>query len=309
MASPSAPKPSGIEAARPSVEDLERFAAAIRPSWELEEPPFSLTSRTLSVSDWEAIRGAAPSVRAVPDPPSAPALPPPAPSGALPPASLPPPEVGATSVPPIASVPAQSAAPPEASVASPSFPPPPRVPTIEGSSPSLAPPRLANPSLTSLSDAFPAQKSKKGLYVGLVIAAGIAAAGVFAFSASPDDATADDPKTTTAPPGTLATEPRAPSGREDDIPAPPPPAAPQPRETTEPLRAASPTTTTKPTRATNAASTRHTPAQNAHVSGSQAALRPPVATPKAPPRATTAAPAPKPSNKSGSGGIVRDVPF
>jgi hypothetical protein len=281
--------------ARSSPDELDRVAASIRPSWEQDDPPFSNGNRTLNQAEWDAIKASG-SI-----PPA-----PPLPTGlnghlsepprAMPPASIPPPAQGATSVPP-------GSFPPPAPTGFDSVPPPaPRARPAQKQAPEHV--QRARASLASYTDEFPGQKkSKAGIFVVLgLVAAGII--GFVAFKASSGGGEATPGATSGGATTTSVTSPPPNNTARADIPPPPPPTTP-PVETVAPTAAAqAPTPPPEPA---------HTAAPvPTHASASvHAAPRAQTAPPaKSPARSAAAPPAPaKTSNKSGSGGIVRDVPF
>jgi len=57
MADPLLPKLAGPTENAPSAEDFDRLAALIKPSWELEDAPFSMGNRSLTAQEWEQLRG------------------------------------------------------------------------------------------------------------------------------------------------------------------------------------------------------------------------------------------------------------
>ncbi|WP_394827198.1 hypothetical protein [Pendulispora albinea] len=342
MADPPLPKPAGPHPNVPSAEDLDRLAALIKPSWELDDSPFSMGNRSLTAEEWEQLRGE-PERGALQNGSSKHASATVSASAAGAPGAIgvtasngaaPKLEVVADSgpMPPVA--PPPSSSPPVFPLTTPSFPAGPTKPTagtLEG--PSLAPDPFRNevvearppvpvaaipepePELvparrrpTSLSDelAMP-QKSRKGLFFGLIAAAAVVVGGIFfATRGSDGDAAPSASPEETSGKGASVSNARVdiPPTRETVAPTPPASTAPAPAPAPPAREAPAARAATK--EPDNAGAGRNGAQNREHGSNSRAAPLP-----RLPATHNTPPPAAKPSSKgnTNSGGIVRDVPF
>jgi hypothetical protein len=284
--------PNSLEAGGEiSPEDAERFAAAFRPSWELDDAPFT-QAPAVAKEDLLSLSADANTLvdAARPDEPFGPA-----PSTSQPAAN------------PLVNTQPLAAKPPQK-------PPPPKpvqavsAPTgYDGVAPLyIKPPRKGGQSgATSTRDDLevPIKKSNKGIVfavIGVVVLAGVGFALRVALSG-------DDAKPT--PPTQTQTTSPAQQDTSRAVPPPPPPteATSTPAAPTAKSTAAAPTTTTPPKdTATSAVA-----AANTHAT--------PPTPPAPPPKPVAAAPQPKPQPqppsqpktppKPAGGGIVRDNPF
>ncbi len=354
MADPPVHKPAGPHADAPSAEEFERLAARIKPSWELDEAPFTLGNRSLSAQDWEALHneGASPSSRngaqrlntpsngasAAPPAPAPPVnlsgsatligqpaadlpLSPPQPAATASPAKtligqpaasfLPPqpePQRKATLVgqplPPLA-FPEPVSAPQARALSEPPRPPAPRdQPVVAKPQDSGWPPPKAKSSgpaspEASLLDAIEEPpKSRKGLFIGLAVAAVVLIGGIFFATRSSDDADKASPAQSASPEGDKGASV---SNARVDIPPPQPPGAntPPPQPTVNP--------NAPPPAAKGEAA--HDHAHSAAPPPPRPAPAPPPSHKSTPGGESAPAPSPKPSSKGSGGGIVRDVPF
>ncbi|WP_394831847.1 hypothetical protein LVJ94_35560 [Pendulispora rubella] len=332
-------KPAGPHEKAPSAEDFDRLAALIKPSWELDDAPFSMGNRSLTPQEWDQLRGESNGEASSHNGThgrngvSAPA------AGEIVRASVPAAGELASAPPPprVSSPPVFPQAAPRASA--PSQPAPAR--RSVAPEPSTSQSRgLREPqpksdvavavdasvkewqktSLAEELEPFPAERSRKGLYVGLAAAAVVIVA-VFFFATR-----SSEPEAPAASPGagagvTAPADEKAPSvsNARVDI---PPPAQPQAAAVApkDPVAApkepvAAPKEPLAAPKDPAVAKERERPAPKEPAQEHTAPSRP------APPRAVApshntapAAPAPSPASKpapkgNASGGIVRDVPF
>ena len=342
MADSPVHKPAGLTQNAPSVEDLDRLAALIKPSWELEDAPFSLGNRTLSADEWAQLRAdpagdATSSRNGSSKLPTAPQVAPADSNGVsaaaapaatnqaaddavtapIPPVS--PAASARTSTRPMAfpqttSAPSASSATAKAlpDPASPSVRVSERPPTREDVAGASAAASASWQRASLVDELAPIEKSRKGLYLGLAAAAVVILAGVFFATRSSDT---DTPSAAPGAPGAPAT----PTGSTEttdkgasvsnarvDIPAPGTEQA-APKDS-DPSKATKPDPRSGDPAATAPARDHTAPRGGA---GAGAGLPPLPHTPPAHNNNAPPAPAaPKASSKAnGSGGIVRDVPF
>ncbi|MGO8993251.1 MAG: hypothetical protein ACLQVI_07970 [Polyangiaceae bacterium] len=285
----------GFEASGLSPEEAERLAAAFKPSWELDEAPFTQGNGGMDAAQIESLSREGDSSRMV-----APHAPPQRVETHEPEVSviidrsITAAEMDAQRPPP-AAVPSRPAPVPQAPFAAPVF----AAPAHQRVAPVMRSPRSADDSLE-----LPAslKKSNKGLYIGLGAAMVAAAAVLVVHGAmsSTEPSAGSSPTSTSAAAATATVEsqPRPPAP-----PVPPPPAV--TATTPPPAQASLPTVTPASLplaaplaqRNTNAAAV--TPAPRPQPHPPAAAAPPPV----------THHPAPRTPPKATGGGIVRDNPF
>jgi hypothetical protein len=324
MAHPAdiAPKaPAAFASGRLSPEEAERLASTFRPSWELDDAPFTGPG-TLSETDLRALQGGGThsDVRAVAQSgghegnahASNGAHAPPAPTQSHEPENsviidrsitadaAPAPKAVAAAKPATMTMvgmpsPQQQAAPqpaPAAPLQRPPTPMRPMAPAFNVSPPSVKP--RAKPVSIDLEDAYP-KKSKTGLWVALGLG-GVAAMGLVVWMVTSSGSTEK-----AAQPAPTAT--KAPDDKLSAVPPPPPPTT-----------AAAPATTETPPAATAAAAPPPT-ATAAPIPTTPVTALPQAAPTRAPvfqprPSYGGSAPAARPAGKpKGGQTIVRDVPF
>jgi hypothetical protein len=294
--SPAAGEHGAFANARLSPDDFERLANAFRPSWELDDAPFT-GAASFSPADLRALQGGGTraEVRAVAQ----------ATNGG----GYPPPVVAAPHVPEGAGVvdrpapPVDVAPPPPAPVARPSTPafarpsappldlsPRPRVANRAAPPMPVAPVARARLPSADLEEPF-ARSSKKPLWLGLGAGAvGLIVVGIWAVSGhGPDKSPA---------PAVVSVDMRA----QDNAPPIPPP----PQETATAVPASPPPLPARPAAAVPAAPAIPTTA----VTALPIAAPPPARVVASPPPRPVYVPAPKPAPRPKAGTtIVRDVPF
>ena len=315
---PAAKGPGAFASARLTADDFEHLAAAFRPSWELDEAPFT-GSGTMSPADLQALQGGGGTHADVRAAVVAPA-PPPAPlTHAVPKATVSQePEdsiiidrsvtdnIAAAARTPLgaAVIPVQPPAPPPAPVMA----PPPPAHTPERLAKTRIVPRpvipVAPESTGSMAAAAAFGRSKKPLWIGLgagVVA--LAGLGIWIGSSGSSDSA--------SPPAAPATIAKTVETQAREVPAPP--------ETTAAATTAAPTPPPAAPRpsAVSALAQVPTPMVPTPAPAPQPTQRniptvTPASLPPAPaPRPAAAAPAPKPAArpKPAAGTIVHDVPF
>lgn len=303
---PNSPEQKSIEPPAFSpveVDAFEQIAAHIKPSWELDDPPFSTGRRSAPHGDWDAagpVSGARAAGAPAPssDVSSAPLVGGPSTNGTARARSE-----GAANAPravaldPFASPlrdPASdakqrrgAASAPDASPARPR--PPSAVREARASSPKVSSPSFTDESVAAM------RPSRKGLWIGVAVAALAGVAVAFAFMQT-SSAPPKGPTTTTTAAPTTDPAPRT-DTTAATAPAATTSAAPAPTFVAPVVSAAPPAASSSP--AATAATKPPTPR-------TPPTTRTPIAPP--PPRGTPRTPGNRPPQKS-NGGIVRDVPF
>jgi hypothetical protein len=323
MASPADPAPKAPAAfanARLSLDDAERLAATFRPSWELDDAPFT-GAGSLSPSDLQALQGggthadvravahasngthapAAPAAaevensviidRSITAQDIAPQRPAPKPGTTM--MGMPIPQQQQPAAPQAAAQPAPQTAPRTGPITR-----RPAAPSFNVSPPASA---RAKPVSVDLEVGFP-RKSRAGLFMGVAAAAAIVVGGAVWLIASPGNTEKVAPIPTVNKPL---------EDKLSAVPPPPPETAAQPQPPPPPAT----TTAAAPPPATTAAASPPTPIPTTPVNALPQATAAPAPTRAvaAAPRpnygAAAASPAPRPAARKPGQTIVRDVPF